>query len=72
MAPVSNYGKSKLAGEAAARKFAGQLPITIIRPPIVFGFGDDSLLGFVENGRSPRHAPGSRPRGGPVLAHSCQ
>jgi nucleoside-diphosphate-sugar epimerase len=46
--PVSHYGQSKLAGEAAARKFASQVPITIVRPPIVFGLGDDSLLGFVK------------------------
>jgi nucleoside-diphosphate-sugar epimerase len=38
--PVSNYGFSKLAGEIAASTFAGQLPITIVRPPIVFGEAD--------------------------------
>lgn len=38
--PISNYGFSKLAGEIAAATFAGQLPITIVRPPIVFGEAD--------------------------------
>ncbi|HWC89736.1 MAG TPA: NAD-dependent epimerase/dehydratase family protein [Pirellulales bacterium] len=45
--PVSYYGKSKLAGEAAVRKFAARVPTTIVRPPIVIGFGDDNLMGFV-------------------------
>ena len=38
--PISNYGRSKLAGEMAVRQFAGQLPALIIRPPIVYGPGD--------------------------------
>ncbi|HEY5313977.1 MAG TPA: NAD-dependent epimerase/dehydratase family protein [Pirellulales bacterium] len=45
--PVSHYGKSKLAGEAAVRKFAARVPTTVVRPPIVIGFGDDELKGFV-------------------------
>jgi nucleoside-diphosphate-sugar epimerase len=42
-APVSNYGRSKRAGEQAAAKFAGQVPITIVRPPIVFGEADPAM-----------------------------
>ena len=38
--PVSVYGRSKRAGELAAREFAAQVPTTIVRPPIVFGEGD--------------------------------
>jgi nucleoside-diphosphate-sugar epimerase len=38
--PVSQYGLSKRAGELAAEKWGGQVPITIVRPPIVFGPGD--------------------------------
>jgi nucleoside-diphosphate-sugar epimerase len=38
--PVSNYGRSKLAGEHAAARYAGALPITIVRPCVVFGAGD--------------------------------
>ncbi len=39
-APVSHYGRSKLAGEQAARHWAKVVPITILRPPIVFGESD--------------------------------
>jgi nucleoside-diphosphate-sugar epimerase len=35
--PVSFYGKSKLAGERVAAAFAGKVPISIVRPPIVLG-----------------------------------
>ncbi len=43
-APVSNYGRSKLAGERAAAALAAEAPITIVRPPIVFGEGDRAML----------------------------
>jgi nucleoside-diphosphate-sugar epimerase len=39
-APVSDYGRSKLAGEEAAARYASELPITIVRPCVVFGAGD--------------------------------
>jgi len=42
--PVSAYGRSKLAGEQAAARYAGVVPISIVRPPIVFGPGDRSML----------------------------
>jgi nucleoside-diphosphate-sugar epimerase len=42
--PVSNYGRSKLAGEEAARQYAGEIPITIVRPPIVFGEYDRDMF----------------------------
>lgn len=42
--PVSNYGRSKLAGEQAAARYAGGVPISIVRPPIVFGSGDRGVL----------------------------
>ncbi len=38
--PVSLYGLSKLAAETLCRQFADQLPISIVRPPIVFGPND--------------------------------
>jgi nucleoside-diphosphate-sugar epimerase len=38
--PVSDYGRSKLAGERAAARYAGAVPITIVRPCVVFGAGD--------------------------------
>jgi nucleoside-diphosphate-sugar epimerase len=36
-APVSNYGRSKRAGEIAVEELARQLPATVVRPGIVFG-----------------------------------
>src|SRR5581483_5661701 len=50
-APVSHYGRSKLAGERAAAKFAASVPITIVRPGVVFGPRD---TGFVQVLRSLR------------------
>lgn len=38
--PVSHCGRSKLAGENAARQLADRVPTTIVRPPVVFGEGD--------------------------------
>jgi len=42
--PTSHYGRSKLAGESAARAYADRAPITIVRPPVVFGPGDPATL----------------------------
>lgn len=42
--PVSAYGKSKLAAERALRTFADRVPVSIVRPPIVFGQRDKSSL----------------------------
>jgi len=42
--PVSNYGRSKLAGEREAQALAGQVPISIVRPPIVIGPRDRATL----------------------------
>jgi len=41
---VSEYGRSKLAAERAARRFADRVPTTIVRPPIVFGPWDRAGL----------------------------
>jgi nucleoside-diphosphate-sugar epimerase len=43
-APVSAYGRSKLAGELAAARYATKLSISVVRPPIVFGPGDRGVL----------------------------
>lgn len=43
VAPISNYGRSKLAGEQAAAKYAERVPTTIVRPGIVFGPRDTAL-----------------------------
>ncbi|MDE0865767.1 MAG: SDR family NAD(P)-dependent oxidoreductase [Rubripirellula sp.] len=45
--PVSNYGRSKRAGELAAIEYASRVPTTIIRPPVVLGEYDrDGLQWF--------------------------
>jgi nucleoside-diphosphate-sugar epimerase len=43
-APVSYYGRSKFAGEQVAMKYADRLPITVVRPGIVFGAGDRGIF----------------------------
>jgi nucleoside-diphosphate-sugar epimerase len=51
--PVSRYGKSKLAAERAAREYASEVGLTIVRPPIVFGPYDREVLRmfrFVDRG----------------------
>lgn len=35
--PVSNYGKSKLLAEKVTLEYANELPVTVIRPPAVYG-----------------------------------
>lgn len=42
--PVSHYGRSKRAAELTAHGFANRLPITVVRPPLVFGEGDEGVL----------------------------
>jgi dihydroflavonol-4-reductase len=44
--PVSRYGRSKLKGEEEARKYLGRLPVTIVRPPAIFGPRDRGMLPF--------------------------
>lgn len=42
--PVSHYGRSKLQGEVALHRFADRVPITVVRPPGVFGPWDVHVL----------------------------
>jgi nucleoside-diphosphate-sugar epimerase len=42
--PISEYGQSKLAAERAATSLAEEVPLSIVRPPIVFGPGDSAGL----------------------------
>ncbi|MCC6464103.1 MAG: NAD(P)-dependent oxidoreductase [Planctomycetes bacterium] len=44
--PVTFYGRSKLLGEKFARMFMKDFPITIIRPPAVYGPRDTGILEF--------------------------
>lgn len=39
-APMSNYGRSKLEGEQIIASIAQDVPVSIVRPSIVFGPGD--------------------------------
>ena len=42
-APVSHYGQSKRAGEVALERLADRLPVTIVRPGIVYGRRDPKI-----------------------------
>lgn len=42
--PVSEYGRSKRAGELAAEQLAAKVPTTVVRPAIVFGPMDRTAL----------------------------
>lgn len=47
--PVSRYGLSKLLGERAAVRALGQsVPLTVIRPPAVYGPHDRGIHGFFD------------------------
>jgi len=44
--PITHYGESKLEGERIVLQYATQLPVTVIRPPAVYGPKDSDMLGF--------------------------
>lgn len=44
--PINIYGRTKLEAELYIRKFMGQIPMTIIRPPAVYGPRDTDILQF--------------------------
>lgn len=44
--PVSLYGRTKLEGEKIVYGNRGNLPVTIVRPPVVYGPRDRDLLVF--------------------------
>jgi nucleoside-diphosphate-sugar epimerase len=44
--PVSNYGRSKLAGQCLAEAHMDRLPIVMLLPPAVYGPNDRSFLGL--------------------------
>lgn len=44
--PVSHYGKSKLLAEQVVLDYRSYFPVTIIRPPAVYGPRDDDILQF--------------------------
>jgi nucleoside-diphosphate-sugar epimerase len=45
-APVTAYGRSKLAGERAVLAFKERCPVTILRPTAVYGPRDKEMLSF--------------------------
>jgi len=47
-APVSLYGLSKLRGEEAALSFGSLFPVTVVRPPALYGPRDSDLLQFMK------------------------
>jgi nucleoside-diphosphate-sugar epimerase len=54
--PVTHYGRSKLEAERAVLAAAAQLPVTVIRPPMIYGPRDRETLAFftsVRNGVLP-------------------
>jgi 2-alkyl-3-oxoalkanoate reductase len=44
--PVSQYGRSKLAGERAVLAAKDRIPVTVIRPPLIYGPRDRETLAF--------------------------
>jgi nucleoside-diphosphate-sugar epimerase len=60
--PISAYGHSKLAAERAISNFASSMPVSIVRPPMVFGQADHaSLVMFQQFRKLPVHpSPGFR------------
>jgi len=46
--PVTIYGKSKLEGERKVWEFRDKIPVTIVRPPVVFGPRDVDVLRFFQ------------------------
>jgi dihydroflavonol-4-reductase len=51
-APISAYGRSKLLGERYLRRLADRLPITVLRPPGVFGPGDPNMISLFKSVRA--------------------
>src|SRR4051812_7809448 len=55
-APISLYGRSKLEGEQAVWRRRDRIPVTVIRPPVVYGprdFGLFDLYATVAKGLRP-------------------
>lgn len=46
--PLTFYGKSKLAGEEIAKKFSSNIPMVILRPPIVYGPREKNFFNYLK------------------------
>lgn len=55
--PISAYGRSKLGAERAAAALAGEVPLSILRPPIIFGPADRASLKLFQGVRFLRLHP---------------
>jgi nucleoside-diphosphate-sugar epimerase len=55
--PVSDYGRSKHAAERAAAAFADEVPLSVVRPPIIFGAADRASLAIFRSVRMLRLLP---------------
>lgn len=42
--PISQYGRSKLLAETYTKQFSSHFPVTIFRPPVIYGPGDMAIL----------------------------
>lgn len=71
-APISEYGRSKRAGELAAAAWASRVPISIVRPGIVFGPRNEEMLPMFRSiARLRIHAvPGYQPRRVGLIHHT--
>ncbi|MCE5304797.1 MAG: NAD-dependent epimerase/dehydratase family protein [Chloroherpetonaceae bacterium] len=49
--PITSYGKSKKEGEDVVRSFKDKLPITIVRPPSVYGPRDPAIRDIFRIGK---------------------
>ena len=47
--PITAYGRSKRAAEEVVQSFAQTIPMTIVRPPAVFGERDTAILTFFQS-----------------------
>lgn len=60
--PVTHYGRSKLEAEKAVLAAGDRMPVTVIRPPMIYGPRDRETLAFftsVRNGVLPMTGDGS-------------
>ena len=46
--PISFYGESKAEAERVAAGYSGRLPITIVRPPAIYGPRDTEVFQFIK------------------------
>jgi len=46
--PVTFYGQSKLAGEEIAIQYSQSLPLSVIRPPVVYGPREENFFTFIK------------------------